>query len=726
MKRLISVFIIAAMLFSLAFGTILTYANEVNDTVPDIEDNKDNIGDNDENNYESEAVDVSLLIQKLAEIEAIKDIENKYNIKTVNAWVEKAKSAIENQNVTKTEIDLLITECDGIIANVAIPITSAEEFAAMKSDGNYILMTDIILNEAYGEFKGFLNGNGKTVTLDGASGVFCVVNGAVIRNLNIAGDINAQDSVGALASEAYGEVYITNVINSADIAVKVNDVNVAGFIAQISHNAKIYFYNCVNKGNVFFFDGVNQNCASGFIAIAVDEDVEVIEDTENTEDIEEIKEIKEVEFKYCANLGYIDSTYSSSAFFAYGNVNVEMYGCLNTGDVFVNYNVSLKDARPMGGFIGEAHNVTVENCIQLGSVIVENNFDTNPAALLIGGTDGFIALKNVVINGKVVSEDDNVYKITSTQDTVFENVFVNARLEKRTVFEGMDLSPIDVPNTDAIDKTPNTDTSFISDEVKDECKALAYDAIVASSDIDADLKIKALTLFFEFLDDVGAEMNFYAAKLEAKEAVEQMTVLPEGYTADSYVLYIADVNNLITSIDIAKSYEELEIIDIEKSVAEASSKLMTIEEAQNIELTAAKNMALTALSAKRENAGNMYTSASYDAYISAFDAIVALINEASSIDALNALDVAALKVAAEVKLVLVIPEPLEDFGDDEDFENDFDETEENDNYNDDGDAETLAPITHSKNEFGCSSSLAYSFVAIVASLGLAIVIKKKD
>ena len=92
----------------------------------------------------------------------------------------------------------------------------------------------------------------------------------------------------------------------------------------------------------------------------------------------------------------------------------------------------------------------------------------------------------------------------------------------------------------------------------------------------------------------------------------------------------------------------------------------------------------------------------------------------------NALDVAALKVAAEVKLVLVIPEPLEDYGDDEDFENDFDEIEENDNYNDDGDAETLAPITHSKNEFGCSSSLAYSFVAIVASLGLAIVIKKKD
>ena len=97
MKRLISVFIITAMLFSSTLGMISAYADELNDTESDIEDTEDNI--------QTEDTDVSALIQKLNEIEAIEDIENKYNVKTVNAWIEKAKAAIENQNITKVEID---------------------------------------------------------------------------------------------------------------------------------------------------------------------------------------------------------------------------------------------------------------------------------------------------------------------------------------------------------------------------------------------------------------------------------------------------------------------------------------------------------------------------------------------------------------------------------------------------------------------------------------------
>ena len=222
MKRLISVFIITAMLFSSTLGMISAYADELNDTESDIEDTEDNI--------QTEATDISALIQKLNEIEAIEDIENKYNVKTVNAWIEKAKAAIENQNITKVEIESLIAECNEIIANVALPITSAEEFLTMQPDGNYILMTDITLSENYGEFSGFLNGNGKTVTLEGANGVFSTLNGAVIRNLIIDGNIITEGDLGALTTIAYGEAYVTNVINNSNITVNVADKKVSGFI----------------------------------------------------------------------------------------------------------------------------------------------------------------------------------------------------------------------------------------------------------------------------------------------------------------------------------------------------------------------------------------------------------------------------------------------------------------------------------------------------------------
>lgn len=733
-KRLASAFIIItiilSMLLSSSAGTVLAFANETDDTVPDSEEK-----------IESEAADVTALTEKIAQIKAIDNIEDKYNLKTVKAWLSKAEAAVENKNVQKSEVEALISEYDAIISNVAKPITSAEDFAAMEIDGNYILEEDITLTESFGEFKGFLNGNGKTVTLNGVNGMFGTLNGAVVRNLTVAGEINAestQDSIAALASKACGEVYVTNVINGANVIATKNDVNTAGFIAQLSPNAKIYFdgcvnrgsiiggitagfladvadgeayiyfYNCVNTGNVFCSESVNQNPASGFVAKAVGT---------NT---------NEIEFKYCANFGHISSTYSSGAFFAYGKANIKMYGCVNSGNVFIDYNKPSDDVGSIGGFIGEACNITVENSIQLGSVIVEDNFEGNPAALLVGGSKDSVELKNVVINGKAIAKDNDVYKITSKEDVTLENVFVNAQLEKRTTFDGTALPSIDVPNADAVDQTPNTDTSYISNEIKEQCKTLANNVILASANTDAESKIQALNLFFELLITVRAEMDFYVAKLEVKKSVEQMTLLPESYTLESYALYIDDVNALMLSITNAQSYEDLENIDIEKSLDTAEAKLMTLEEAQNIALAEAKNTALTALSAKRENAGNMYTATSYTEYITAFDAIVAKINSASTLEALNSIDVAALKVAAEVKLVLVIPEPSEDYGDDENFDNDFDETEQNGNGGDDGDGETLAPITHSKDNGGCSSSLALSSIAIIASFGLAVVIKKKD
>ena len=209
MKRLISVFVIITMILSSAIG-ILASANELENDNSDVEI-EDEIEDGTEGGIESEGADTAILSQKLAEIEAIEDIEDKYNIKVVEAWIKKAEEAIENKDVLDSDVEALIAEYDEIIANVAQPIASAEEFAAMQADGSYILTEDIALDESYGEFCGFLNGNGKTITVGGACGVFTTLNGAVIRNLNIEGDITADTSVGALATNALGEIYVTNI-----------------------------------------------------------------------------------------------------------------------------------------------------------------------------------------------------------------------------------------------------------------------------------------------------------------------------------------------------------------------------------------------------------------------------------------------------------------------------------------------------------------------------------
>lgn len=731
MKRLISVFIITAMLFSSTFGMISAYADELNDTESDIEDTEDNI--------QTEATDVSALIQKLNEIEAIEDIENKYNVKTVNAWIEKANAAIENQNITKVEIESLIAECNEIIANVALPITSAEEFLTMQPDGNYILMTDITLSENYGEFSGFLNGNGKTVTLEGANGVFSTLNGAVIRNLIIDGNIITEGDVGALTTIAYGEAYFTNVINNSNITVNVADKKVSGFIADVSQNAKIhfdscvnngaitggitagflsdvsdgevylYFYNCVNSGAISCGENATQNPAAGFVANALDGDT------------------KSIELSYCANLGQINATSSAGAFLAFGKGNIKLHSCLNIGNVFVKFAEPSEQIQPIGGFVGgisdTVYTITVENSIQSGSVTVENNYTNNPIALLIGSADGGVTLKCVVINGKVTSNDTNVYKISSSEKIAIENTVINVQFEKRTIFDDISLPPIIVPHFNSIDKTENTDINGIPSEQQEELNLLSYNAILASATVDIELKIAAFEAYFELFKSALQEIEFYRVKLAIKNYIEEITKTPKIYDLDAYYLYLADINTLLAAIDSAKSYEELEAIDVTALIAEAETKLLTIEEAQSIALAEAKHNALTALSAKKENAGNIYTAKSYAEYCDAFDAIFAQINDATTVEAVKAIDIAALKVAAEIKLVVVIPEPDEDY-EDENYNNGFDETDFDLN-DEEEDAETLAPVTNTEKNNGCSSSLALSSVAVISSLGLALIIKSK-
>lgn len=79
-----------------------------------------------------------------------------------------------------------------------VPVSTAEEFAAMEANGSYVLEADITITAPWGDmstpFQGNFNGNGHKITLDiqattAYQGVFAVLDGATVENLLVDGEI---------------------------------------------------------------------------------------------------------------------------------------------------------------------------------------------------------------------------------------------------------------------------------------------------------------------------------------------------------------------------------------------------------------------------------------------------------------------------------------------------------------------------------------------------------
>ena len=155
------------------------------------------------------------------------------------------------------------------------------------------------------------------------------------------------------------------------------------------------------------------------------------------------------------------------------------------------------------------------------------------------------------------------------------------------------------------------------------------------------------------------------------------------------------------------------------------AKLVTVKtakaEADAKALADAKAVALDILSAKRENAGDVFTKTSYEEYIAAFDAIVAKINGASTLLVLENIDVASLKVDAENKLVVNIPDADESEDDGDNVTPDIDDKgDDKDDDDEDNKYETA-------NKSGCASSMTISALALVCVVGAVVSLtKKKD
>ena len=101
---------------------------------------------------------------------------------------------------------------------------------------NIALMDDITVNSSLGSYSKTLDGNGKTLTVNGYSGAFSSINNATIRNLNINSNITCTyGKVGALANTSSGTNTIENISLSGNIIAKSSVSYVGGLIGYLNN-----------------------------------------------------------------------------------------------------------------------------------------------------------------------------------------------------------------------------------------------------------------------------------------------------------------------------------------------------------------------------------------------------------------------------------------------------------------------------------------------------------
>lgn len=173
---------------------------------------------------------------------------------------------------------LAVEPSDTAAAQEATVITTAEEFAAMKPDGTYRLGADIAVDVPYDKtFTGSFDGAYHTVTLalhvtadaddtDVSWGLFRVLNGAVIQDLRLAGELAAAEdspaqSVGALAGTVFGDTIVSSCRSEVQISVSTSDSHVGGLVGSVT-GGTLTLTGCANEGTV---KALNSAAAGGLL-----------------------------------------------------------------------------------------------------------------------------------------------------------------------------------------------------------------------------------------------------------------------------------------------------------------------------------------------------------------------------------------------------------------------------------------------------------------------------
>ena len=236
------------------------------------------------------------------------------------------------------------------------PISSEEDFLAMKADGNYYLAKDITLTSGYpSQFFGTLDGNGHTVTT--SVPVFGNLSG-VVKHLTIAGSISSSDySSGALAYEGSRFTCI-DVVNRADVT---GQYYTGGLVGYADASAK--FIDCENCGDI-----TSQNHAGGIVC----------------------RSPGDLTLSNCKNEGNITASPPSVEYYAGGLTAktggaVMMQNCRNSGAV----TTSSQCIGGLGGYLSTADVMkTIISCENSGSVTWSGN--NAPELSYMGGLFGYM------------------------------------------------------------------------------------------------------------------------------------------------------------------------------------------------------------------------------------------------------------------------------------------------------------------------------------------------
>ncbi len=224
---------------------------------------------------------------------------------------------------------MILSVCVFAIPASAAPegtaINTADEFMAMAAEGKYYLNSDITLAATYANaFVGTLDGNGHTLTI--TNPVFNDFSGEV-KNLTLNGDIVYTDA----ADVAAFTLFSAKGFNATDCTSNVNITStgacqLAGaFVSDCREiESPCIFTNCVNNGDFYLtnIDGVTKGRVGGFA-------------------------------------GYLDS--------------VILYNCTNNGDMYAN----TYDAM-VGGFVGWAANEAGSNRVEAYNCVNNGNIKGDP------------------------------------------------------------------------------------------------------------------------------------------------------------------------------------------------------------------------------------------------------------------------------------------------------------------------------------------------------------
>ena len=281
-------------------------------------------------------------------------------------------------------------------------IKNATDFANMAADGTYYLENDIVIKASYDkDFKGTLDGNGKTITILAATPAFKKIAAGTVKNLNIDMDLSVagpdgyfgalaryasgtftninvnidvtftgtatSDSIGGLIGQVEGATTIDGVKTSGSIAhttAKADSDNcqlgMGGIVGATSTDKAVNIKNSVASVNLY--GNLSRMGLGGIVGASNGNTKLVIENTQNYGNID--TSLTKPGGAHAGVAGFVGIMNANSN----AGASIEIYNSRNYGNVSTHASGADMMA---GGFIGRIYGgtkVIVDGCVNSGNV----------------------------------------------------------------------------------------------------------------------------------------------------------------------------------------------------------------------------------------------------------------------------------------------------------------------------------------------------------------------